>query len=43
MIVVPAILLIMNQTEFRVAYNQINNCQYDHIPLNLKGITNRFL
>ena len=31
------------QTEFCLAYNQKENCRYDHIPFNLKEITNLIL
>ena len=41
--VVTVILLIMNPTEFRWVYKQRENCHYDHIPFNLKGIIKRFL
>ena len=37
------LLLIMNQTEFHLIYNQKENCHYNHIPVNLKGIRNIFL
>ena len=41
-IVVTVFLLIMNQTELCSLPNQQEGCQYDHMPLDLKGITNRF-
>ena len=34
-------LLKINQTEFRLAHNQKQNCHYDHISSNLKGIVNQ--
>ena len=42
-IVVTVFLLIMNQTEVRLVHNQKENCDYDRIPVNLKGIRNRFI
>ena len=35
--------LILNKAYFCLFHNQEENCQYDNIPLNLKGIINRFL
>ena len=35
-IVVTVFLLIMNETEVRLAYNQKENCHHDRIPFNLK-------
>ena len=32
------LLLIMNQTEFFLVHKQNENCNYDHIPFNLKEI-----
>ena len=29
--------MVMNQTWFRLAHNQKENCHYDHIPFNWKG------
>ena len=29
---------ILNQTEFHLAQNRKENCLYDHIPFNVKGI-----
>ena len=43
MIVETVFLLIMNQTEFRLAYNQKENCHCDHNPFHLQGIINPFL
>ena len=34
--------LIMNEADFRWVHNQKENCHYDRIPLNLKGIRKRF-
>ena len=42
MIVVAVFLLIMNQPELCLIHNQKGNCHYDHIPIHLKGIINRF-
>ena len=40
MIVMTILRLIMNQREFRFVQDQNEKSHYDHIPLNLKGITN---
>ena len=42
MIVVRVFLLIRNQPEFSLVHNQKENCHYDHIPFDLKGIQNRY-
>ena len=41
-IIVALFFLIMNQTEFRWVHNQKENCHYNHIPFNLRGIRERF-
>ena len=33
----------MNQTEACLEHKKEENCQYDHVRLNLQGITNPFL
>ena len=43
MSVVAVFLLIMNPTEFRLVHSRNENCHYDHIPFNLKVISNIFL
>ena len=43
MMVANNFLLIINQTEFCLAYNQKENYHYDHNHFNLKGICKRFL
>ena len=44
MILLPVFLAIMNQNKLSVWFiiNKMKNCHYDHIPFNLKGITNLF-
>ena len=43
MIVLISFLVIMNQLEFRLVYNQSEICQYDHIPFYLEGPLNVIL
>ena len=38
MIIVTVFLLIMNQMDFCLGYNQKENCHYDHFPYNIKVI-----
>ena len=33
-------LLFINQKEYHLVHNQQESCHYDHIPFNLRGITN---
>ena len=42
MIVVKVFFLTVNQTEFRLVHNQMENCHHDHIPCDLKRIRNLF-
>ena len=42
MIIWTVFLLIMNPTEIRWVHNQKENCPYDHIPFNFKGIVRLF-
>ena len=43
MIVVTVFLLIINQKEFHLAYDQKDHKPKDHIPFNLKIIWNKFI
>ena len=43
MIVVTVFFLITDQKEFHLVNNQREHCHYDHIPFNLKGISNLHL
>ena len=40
MIVCTVFLSILNQIEFHLVHNQIENCHHDHIPFNVKRIGN---
>ena len=43
MIVVTVFLFIIKQTEFPWVHNQMENCHYDHIPINQKVIIKLFI
>ena len=43
MIILIGLFLIMNQTELILVHNQKDNCDYDHISFNLKGIRKLFV
>ena len=42
-IVVTVFLLIMKQIWVRLVQNEKENCNYNHIPINLKGLRNVFV
>ena len=40
MILVTVTLAILNQMDFNLVQNQLENCHHDHIPFNVKGSGN---